>query len=301
MVAFAFSIALRTNLFIILVALTIPLGDFAQTTTPVPTPTGGGFEESLSEPRITVPASEDGVWDINDSLAFIPAFDTYCKWDTRNIHAYDFDGLKMQETVTVTLREDSCDYHLPFRGNITSHFGERGHKYHYGIDIKLRTGDPVRVAFEGVVRISQYSKSYGNVVVVRHNNGLETLYAHLSARKCKPGDHVESGDIIGLGGNTGRSTGSHLHFESRYKGEPINPETIIDWESGKLLTDVLEISKEDFTYLKEVRSKKYHTIRSGDTLSGIARRYGTSVNTLCRLNGMGSNSTIYAGRRIRVR
>ena len=92
--------------------LAMPFCVFAQTNTPVPNPSGGGFEESLGEPRLAVPASEDGIWDINDSLAFIPAFDIYCKWDTRNIHAYEFDGVKMEETVEVVLREDSCDYQV---------------------------------------------------------------------------------------------------------------------------------------------------------------------------------------------
>jgi murein DD-endopeptidase MepM/ murein hydrolase activator NlpD len=262
---------------------------------------GGGYEESRSEDN-PVPAVEIG-WDINDSLMNIPAYDTYCKWDTRDIHGYDFDLSKMGETdsIALQLRHEECDYHHPFRGRITSQFGERGARHHYGIDIKLYKGDPVKVAFEGVVRISQYSSSYGNVVVVRHNNGLETLYAHLSARKCKPGDHVESGKVIGLGGNTGRSTGSHLHFEVRYKGEPIDPNTLIDWESGALLHDNYDLTAKDFEYLKEARSKKYHKIRSGDTLSGIASRYGSSVNTICRLNGMSRSSTIYAGRSIRVR
>lgn len=262
--------------------------------------TGGGFEESLMEKYPTENMVE-GVWDINDSLSVIPAYDDYCMWDTRNIHSYDFDGTKMVEEVDIVLRHDACDFHHPFRGKITSQFGERGARHHYGIDIKLRTGDAIKVAFEGVVRISQYSRTYGNVVVVRHNNGLETLYAHLSARKVKPGDHVESGAIIGLGGNTGRSTGSHLHFEARYKGEPIDPNTIIDWELGVLKTDVLKLSADDFAYLKSARSKKYHTIRSGESLSTIARKHGTSVNTLCRLNGMSKTSTIYAGKKIRVR
>ena len=262
---------------------------------------GGGYEESLEESN-SIPPSEIG-WDINDSLMNIPAYDIYCKWDTRDIHGYNFDLSKMEksESVSLELRREECDYHHPFRGRITSQFGERGARHHYGIDIKLYKGDPVQVAFEGVVRISQYSKSYGNVVVVRHNNGLETLYAHLSARKCKPGDHVESGKIIGLGGNTGRSTGSHLHFEVRYKGEPIDPNTLIDWEAGALLYDKYELTAKDFEYLTEARSKKYHTIRSGNTLSGIASRYHLSVSALCRLNGMSRNSTIYAGRKIRVR
>ncbi|MCB0760591.1 MAG: peptidoglycan DD-metalloendopeptidase family protein [Flavobacteriales bacterium] len=262
--------------------------------------TGGGYEENLDE-TYPVEAVGESVMDVNDSLAFIPAFDVYCKWDTQNIHAYDFDGTKMTDTVNMVLRHDACDFQHPFRGDITSQFGERGSRHHYGIDIKLYKGDPVKVAFEGVVRIAQYSRTYGNVVVVRHNNGLETLYAHLSARKCKPGDHVEAGDVIGLGGNTGRSTGSHLHFEVRFKGEPIDPNSIIDWELGVLKTDVLELTAENFEYLKQARSKKYYTIRSGDSLSTIARKHGTSVSALCRLNGMSRNSTIYAGRKIRVR
>lgn len=264
--------------------------------------TGGTFEESMLE-RVNAEheLAAENVWDVNDSLLLIPAYDTYCSWDTRNIHAYDFDYRELNDTTEVVLRYEACDFAHPFKGRVTSNFGERGSRYHYGIDIKLYKGDPIKSAFEGLVRISQYSRTYGNVVVVRHPNGLETLYAHLSARKVKPGDLVEAGEIIGLGGNTGRSTGSHLHFECRYKGEPINPNDLIDWEAGTLLMDTLTISQERFAYLKEARSKKYYTIRSGDTLSGIARKNGTSVSTLCRLNGIRPNSTIYAGRKMRVR
>jgi murein DD-endopeptidase MepM/ murein hydrolase activator NlpD len=115
--------------------------------------TGGGFEESLIEKYPTENMVE-GIWDINDSLSVIPAYDDYCMWDTRNIHSYDFDGTKMEEELNIVLRHAACDFHHPFRGAITSQFGERGAKHHYGIDIKLRTGDKIKVAFEGVVRIS---------------------------------------------------------------------------------------------------------------------------------------------------
>ena len=264
--------------------------------------TGGTFDESM---LVKVEAEHDlaaeRVWDVNDSLRLIPAYDTYCHWDTRNIHAYDFDYREILDSVNVVLKYESCDYVHPFQGNITSNFGERGSRYHYGIDIKLYKGDPVKSAFEGLVRIAQYSKTYGNVVVVRHPNGLETLYAHLSARKVKPGDYVEAGTVIGLGGNTGRSTGSHLHFECRYKGEPIDPNAIIDWENGVLISDELVISQGLFAYLADARSAKYYTIKSGDTLSGIARKHGVSVQTLCRINGIRPSSTIYSGRRLRVR
>lgn len=263
--------------------------------------TGGTFDESMLERSTVESELKEHVWDINDSLFHIPAYDLYCGWDTRNIHAYDFDFREIDDTTTLTLRYEECDFAHPFIGRVTSNFGERGSRYHYGIDVKLYKGDPVKTAFEGLVRIAQYSKSYGNVVVVRHPNGLETLYAHLSARKVRPGDYVEAGDVIGLGGNTGRSTGSHLHFECRYKGEPINPNDIIDWETGTLLQNEIHISQDLFAYLKDARSAKYYTIRSGDTLSAIARKNGTSIQSLCRLNNIRPTSTIYAGNRIRVR
>ncbi|MDP4952519.1 MAG: M23 family metallopeptidase [Flavobacteriales bacterium] len=274
---------------------------------------GGGFEESIIERRTAIVlnnnepvaelenAAEAMRASYIDSLMTFPAHDIYETWYNINIHAYDFDYKDFSDTLDIVMKRSECDFSHPFRGNITSNFGDRSARYHYGIDIKLYKGDPVKSAFEGVIRISQYSKSYGNVVVVRHNNGLETLYAHLSARKVKEGDHVEAGDVIGLGGNTGRSTGSHLHFECRFKGEPINPNDIINWEEGKLACDTLQLTPENFAYLKTARSKKYHTIRSGDTLSGIARKYGTSLSAICSLNGMNRNSTIYAGRKIRVR
>ena len=262
---------------------------------------GGGFLENKTETITNPGGSEDLLWSLKDSLMNIPAHNIYRVWDNQNIHAYNFTYDMLEDTMEIVMRREACDYDMPFQGRVTSNFGDRGAKYHYGIDIKLYKGDPVKSAFEGVIRISQYSRTYGNVVVVRHNNGLETLYAHLSARKVKEGDHVEAGQVVGLGGNTGRSTGSHLHFECRFKGEPLNPNEIINWETGQLKTDTLQLSQDQFKYLKEARSKKYYTIKSGDTLSGIARKHGASLNTICRLNGLRSTSTIYSGKKIRVR
>jgi murein DD-endopeptidase MepM/ murein hydrolase activator NlpD len=241
----------------------------------------------------------ESVWDINDSLNFIPAFDDYCDWNTERVHPYKNNLTTMRDTVLIPLAYDSCSFAAPFIGRKTSDFGYRRYRYHYGVDIKLYTGDPVVSAFEGVVRIAQYDGDYGRVVVVRHNNGLETLYAHLSKLNVKEGDWVEAGEVVGLGGNSGRSTGSHLHFEARYLGEPIDPNALIDWSTGTLLHDTLALNQEHFEYLIEVRRRKYHTIRRGDTLSGIARRYGTSVSNLCKLNGMRSTTTLRIGRSIR--
>lgn len=243
--------------------------------------------------------SEAHVWDVNDSVKYIPFYDRYCSWNTARVHPYSYNLTNMKDTVAIPLAIDSCDYEVPFLSYKTSDFGNRRYHYHYGVDIKVYTGDPIKTAFAGVVRVSHYDGDYGNVVVVRHSNGLETLYGHMSKLKVKQGDWVEAGDIIGLGGNTGRSTGSHLHFEARYLGEPIDPNSIIDWETGNLKMDTLYLNKSNYAYLHDIRKQKFCTIRRGDTLSGIARRYGTSVSNLCKLNGIKSTTVLRVGRRIR--
>ncbi|MFN4234218.1 MAG: peptidoglycan DD-metalloendopeptidase family protein [Bacteroidia bacterium] len=237
----------------------------------------------------------------SDSM-LIPAWDIYQHWNTEVIHPLRTDLTNLNDTIQIALidKEFECDYTHPYFGEVTSDFGPRKYRYHYGIDIKLETGDTVFAAFDGVVRIAKYSKTYGNVVLIRHFNGLETLYAHLSKIDVEIGQEVVTGQAIGLGGNTGRSTGSHLHFEVRYKGEPINPHSIIDFKDGKLKADMLALNKSHFSYLKEIKSIKYHTVRKGETLSSIARKYKTSVKTLCKLNKIKPNSVIKAGKKIRV-
>ena len=145
---------------------------------------------------------------------------------------------------------------------------------HYGLDIDLETGDAVSAAFEGMVRISQHHDSYGNVVVIRHNNGLETLYAHLSERSVSPGDHVEAGDIIGLGGNTGRSYGSHLHFEIRFLGRPLNPAAVIDFPNETVKSDTLLIASNLFQmpYTPYYGKKRRGSYRRGRSRSSKSKR-----------------------------
>ena len=240
------------------------------------------------------------IWDINDSIMNIPAYDLYCNWDNFVIHPYKYDLTKKKDTTFVFLQdENKCDYYHPVIGDITSNFGQRGSRYHYGIDIKLETGDSVHNAFEGTVRIAKKSYTYGNVVVVRHNNGLETLYAHLDNILVEPGDAIEAGDLIGYGGNTGRSSGSHLHFEVRYKGEAINPNDLICFKSNELKKDTLAIDRNLFGYLTKVNAAKYHTIKKGDTLSEIASNYRTSVSKLCKLNLIKSSAILKPGRKLR--
>jgi len=138
---------------------------------------------------------------------------------------------------------------------------------------------------------------------MRHYNGLETIYAHFSKLLVVPGMTIRAGEPIGLGGNTGRSTGAHLHFEVRYKGIAFNPNKIINWSENSLRGDSLFVSKQVFDHIKDVKilkAAKYHKVRRGETLGHIARRYGTSVSRLKRLNGL-RGTTIRAGQRLRVR
>lgn len=237
----------------------------------------------------------------------IPAADLYNHiWDTMDIDPYDVNVLTFKDTITINLVEDTfCLAFIPIEGRITSTFGyrrlRRSYRFHHGMDVDLVTGDEVRSAFDGVVRVAKYSSSFGNVVVVRHYNGLETLYAHFSKLKVHPGQTVRAGDVLGLGGNTGRSTGSHLHFEVRFQGMTIDPQEIFTYPNFCLKQHTYTITQSSFKHLVEARTAKYVRVKSGDTLSGIAARYGTSVTRLCQLNHISRTSIIRIGQTIRVR
>lgn len=240
-----------------------------------------------------------------DSLALIPSHALYALWDTVKIHPYKYDVSSICDTSIIPLcAESSCGYVHPFNGIVTSNFGPRWNRYHYGIDIDLTTGDYVGVAFDGVVRIVKYSRSYGRVVVVRHSNGLETLYAHLSKTSVRVGQSLSAGDLVGLGGNTGNSRGSHLHFEVRYMGKPINPNSIISFNQHDLTTGNFTLNKETFSYIAEAKRLaamyRVHVVRSGDTLGHIAQKYRTSVNSLCRKNRLRRNGTLRIGQKIKI-
>lgn len=247
-------------------------------------------------------------------------------WDTTTLFPYrEVDMSSMPQSVVVDLVDSLKSYHCPYVGkpHPRGKYGPRRRRQHQGIDLPLRMGDPIYATFCGRVRISEYNKGgYGNLVIIRHDNGLETYYGHLSERLVEPNQWVEAGQIIGLGGSTGRSTGPHLHFETRYYGQSFDPERLIDFEKGLLCRETFLLKKSFFSIYsnagqdfddelaneeqdkKEAAEKaamQYHRIRSGDTLGAIARRYGTSVTNLCRLNGIKSTTTLRIGRSLRVR
>ena len=153
-------------------------------------------------------------------------------WDHSNVDLPKYDHEQMKLGYHLDLIDSSCGYVHPFPGRVTSKYGWRRSRWHKGIDIDLEIGDPVYAAFDGVVRIQRYNRGgFGNYVMIRHYNGVETLYAHLSKALVKVNQSVRAGDIIGYGGSTGRSTGSHLHFEVRLMGQAFDPVRIIDFNT----------------------------------------------------------------------
>jgi murein DD-endopeptidase MepM/ murein hydrolase activator NlpD len=258
-------------------------------------------------------------------------------WDTRSVNPYH-DEKPIPDNFSLWIVDTLDSYCCPNKTTPSSKFGYRHGRRHQGIDLPYPTGTPVYAAFDGKVRVSDSVGGYGNLIIIRHPNGLETYYGHLSRRDKEPGDWVNAGDVIGLGGSTGRSSGPHLHFETRYKGYAFDPAWLIDFETGTLRHRLLRFRSwyfnpnsryvqsfddEDEIYrtdeeerlLAEERAKKeaqaraaaekaarkYYTVRSGDTLGKIAKKNGTTVKALCRLNGIKETTTLQIGRRLRVR
>ncbi len=258
------------------------------------------FEEEENTSLTTLNLNSFYVPTVVDSFFNAPAYDLYYFWDTTDIHPYNSKMHLYNETKTIVLRNENSSFVFPLLKNeITSDFGWRRWKYHYGIDLRVNVGDSVLNCFDGMVRIAKRSKSYGYTVVVRHYNGLETLYAHLSKLLVTPNQEIKAGELIGLAGNTGRSTGPHLHFEVRFLGGPINPHQIINFNNMNLVCDSIIINNSTFKYLEEVLKARYHTVRKGDTLSKIAKKYGVSVSRLCKLNGISRKKILRIGQKIR--
>ena len=230
----------------------------------------------------------------------------YNNFDVTSVH-YRHEGAVLPDTLIL----ENYVHPAPYR--MTSNYGQRRRRMHKGVDLGYPVGTPVVAAFSGIVRISQTNAGgYGNLIVVRHDNGLETYYGHLSKRLANPGQVVQAGDTIGLGGNTGRSTGSHLHFETRYLGEAFNPNMIINFVDFKLNIDTFYINGSPAGAQIVVSSQPnnpttvtptasaYYKVKNGDTLSHIAARYGTSVTKIKKLNNLRSDF-LRVGQSLRVR
>ena len=221
------------------------------------------------------------------------------------------------DTVEISLNlPNDRGFILPVKGEILSKFGRRGRRMHTGTDIRLNSGDTVRCAFDGRVRLAKKFNGYGNLVLVRHNNGLETIYAHLKAIKVNVNDTIKAGDLIGLGGRTGRATCNHLHFETRLFGEPFDSNKYIDFASGSLKSDKIYYKNKQFVIdLADLKNKPApevthtlastgsgtkHVIRKGDNLWTIAKRYNTTVKKLCAVNNITAQKTLKIGSVLRI-
>jgi len=289
-------------------------------------PVGGMDENELEDAEVIFPNT-------NSAMPFLlntaPLNLYYSNWDTLCVRRNLDLTSKFNDSVSLPLFSDySTGFVFPIEGKILSPFGYRGRRVHAGVDIKLEAGDPVSSAFDGIVRLAKYYRGYGNCVVVRHFNGIETLYGHLSKIKAHVNQPVKAGDIVGLGGHTGRASCNHLHFETRFQGRAFNPRQIINFDSYALEADTFTITKATFglsrDYLPVIAAvpdsaendqpiaatakakakkttAKYHTIRNGDTLSAISRKYGTTVNQLCSINGIKKTKILKLGSRIRVK
>ena len=248
-----------------------------------------------------------------------PAADLYEDWD--NLYAHKQTSLP--DSFRINLRR----FCMPTTNRVvTSNFGARWRRQHKGLDIKVYIGDTIRAAFDGKVRVVRFERrGYGNYVVIRHPNGLETIYAHMSKHLVSENEEVRAGDPIGLGGNTGRSTGSHLHFETRLCGVALNPALMFDFKNQDVVGDEWTFRRATYNQesaeatrlrgtggvyrggdgLYDAPSKnsyqansgdvRYHKVKKGETLSAIARKHHTTVNALCNLNRIKKTVTLRPG------
>lgn len=231
----------------------------------------------------------------------VPAMDMYPDWENTRVH--------YTAELPDSFRIDLTGFVMPTESRkITDIFGyrPRRRRMHSGLDIKVQTGDTIYAAFDGKVRITSYQRrGYGHYVVIRHNNGIETLYAHLSKKLVTEDQNVKAGDPIGLGGNTGRSTGSHLHFETILLGKCIDPALLFDFKNQTTTGNSYVYRKPGSKYIENGKVKyagpepKYHKVKKGDTIERIARKHGVSQRTIMKLNGLNSRSILHPGQNLR--
>ena len=267
----------------------------------------------------------DNTWQYYKTPGFQQVAGVYDEyWNNSETNPYGIQLQDLPEQWSIWVADSLDQYHCPYQTKVhyRGKFGPRRGRRHQGVDLPLKVGDPVYATFTGKVRVSKYWGAFGNLVIIRHDNGIETFYAHLSKRTVEVGDWVNAGEVIGLGGSTGRSTGPHLHFETRYNGYAFDPQWLIDFENGILrhrlfvlkkkyfniysnyeqdFEDEMKNHEEDEKEDAEEAAKRYYTIKSGDTLGRIAINNNTTVSELCRLNGITRNTTLRIGRKIRVR
>lgn len=258
--------------------------------------------------------------------------DRFSRDEQSNAVIAEFSDRSKFQGLTLSAKQLSKDnFHYPANGYISSNYGMRNGRMHSGIDIKVGKKEPIYAAFDGVVRVSKKDGAYGRYIVIRHYNGLETLYSHATRNLVRPNQKVRAGEKIALAGQTGRATGVHLHFEVRVAGQPINPNLLLDTSNKKLKDTNLYVTKQGSRIVasnseiksaqptpvsdddskknrkkskrksKKSSSNSGYTVRKGDTLYSIARDNNTTVDAICKLSNISAKSPLSIGQKIRLK
>lgn len=282
--------------------------------------------EAIEEDSLTIKLEVPEIPVLRPEITFSEA-ETAHVGMTRNNNPFPESG-----ELVLDLDKLKEEFHYPYNGKYLRGFSLSGRR-HTGVDIKAIPRDTIRAAWPGVVRMSKFYSGYGNVVVIRHYNGIETVYSHQCKNLVRPNDVVEAGDPVGLAGRTGRATTEHLHFEIRIAGTPINPALFIDTENHQLKTGqtiycynrggrITASTRQSVGYTPEEEpeekptvatttrqssapasssSVQYHYVKKGETLSHIAVKYSTTVSKLCALNGIKKTSILQINQKLRVK
>lgn len=272
----------------------------------------------------TIDEGETTIVEIIDSVQvgddWVQVADYYAIWDSRTIDPYNLNPLEFRDNLTLRLYDPGKGrfWNLPTsEAKVTSQFGPRWGRWHEGMDLDLNTGDPVYSTYDGIVRVVAYNgNGYGRFVLVRHYNGLETLYGHLSKQTVEVGQLVKAGDMLGLGGNTGRSYGDHLHYENRFEGNPFSPAWLWDFPGQTIRNDRFVLSPRVWDHLRggkayvselsddienaPIKRTAIHSVRRGETLDSIANKYGMSTTELAQKNRLRLSSRLKIGQRLRI-
>lgn len=275
----------------------------------------------------------------------IPAYSLYDKyWDTENICSRQlsvpFDGNSLR---IILVQSNNNPFFFPCIGatSVNTTYGAgKNNEFHPGVDIMVKNGSPVRCCFDGVVRMAKIYGDYGRVVVVRHYNGLETIYANLSKIMVKPGQILQSGDILGASGKSGKTGAEQLHFETRFMNGCFNPSLFIDFDYMEIKENTLVLSESDLMIQSQDKAEKksepekklqeavlkpdepvyqpktkeeqsqtmqkpnspeYYIVKAGDTMYRISVKYNISLTKLLQLNNMQETDKIDIGQKIRVK
>lgn len=251
---------------------------------------------NVSELLKTIHSTGDTMLTDDEEYPELPISNMF--WDNTTINPY------RNAVSPEGMRIDCRGGVLPTMGHICSNYGFRRQRMHSGTDLKLQLGDPVVAAFDGKVRFARSYMAYGNVVVIRHPNGLETVYAHLSKIQVTVDQTVKAGDVIGLGGRTGRATATHLHFEVRLMGRTINPSELFDFTNKTVRTPLYVYTsgrKKRTDATPVLVNAEVHVLRKGESLSIVSRKYRVSVKELCRLNNLSESTILHPGQQIRLK